>query len=279
MGGYRVHLYCTGTGSPTVMIAGGAFSFDWGLVQPEVAKFTRVCSYDPAGTAWSDPYPALATAHEEIQQPNCEQRVAEIHQLLRRAGISGPYVVVGFSIGGLAARLYSHDYPGEVAGMLIVDHAFIDVGSDTIPIQSPAPDGKGDSPPILISKTPITLGLEDDWNFGRLPPRDQELHRWAISGHPARPTAETAAECMAAVERATNGQTFPFGDKPLIVIQTRNDALNYAKLQSKLMALSRDSQLVTAEDSTHMVIIDRPHVVVSAIRRLVDAVRSGKRLQ
>ncbi|MBV8810988.1 MAG: alpha/beta hydrolase [Acidobacteriaceae bacterium] len=100
-----------------------------------------------------------------------------------------------------------------------------------------------------------------------------------MSNHPARPTAETAAECVAAVERATNGQTFPLGDKPLIVIQTRNDALNYAKLQSKLMALSRDSQLATAEDSTHMVIIDRPDVIVSAIRRVVDAVRTGTRLQ
>ncbi|MBV9500654.1 MAG: alpha/beta hydrolase [Acidobacteriaceae bacterium] len=224
-------------------------------------------------------YPATVTEHQVTQQPNCEQRVTEIHRLLNRAEISGPYVVVGFSLGGVVARLYSHDYPEEVAGMVIIDHAFIDVGSDSTPVESPTPDSKGNSPPVLISKTPITLGIEDDLNFGRLPPRGQELHRWAMSNHPARPTAETAAECVAAVERATNGQTFPLGDKPLIVIQTRNDALNYAKLQSKLMALSRDSQLATAEDSTHMVIIDRPDVIVSAIRRVVDAVRTGTRLQ
>jgi hypothetical protein len=57
VGGYRVHLYCLGQGSPTVMIV-GAFSFDWALVQPQVAKFTRVCTFDPSGTAWSDPVKA-----------------------------------------------------------------------------------------------------------------------------------------------------------------------------------------------------------------------------
>src|SRR5437879_13804502 len=54
VGGYKVHLYCNGTGSRTVVIVGAGYSFDWGLVQPEVAGFTRVCSYDHSGTAWSD---------------------------------------------------------------------------------------------------------------------------------------------------------------------------------------------------------------------------------
>src|SRR5579859_7534694 len=58
VGGYRVHIYCTGTGTPTVIVVGGGFSFDWGLVQPEVAAFTRICTYDPSGTAWSDPFGA-----------------------------------------------------------------------------------------------------------------------------------------------------------------------------------------------------------------------------
>src|ERR1700744_2295844 len=75
VGGYRVHLYCLGQGSPTVMIIGAAFSFDWGLVQPEVAKFTRVCSFDPSGTAWSDPFKGATP-------PTCNQRVDEAHQLV-----------------------------------------------------------------------------------------------------------------------------------------------------------------------------------------------------
>src|SRR5258708_11038720 len=76
VGGYRVHLYCAGTGSPTVMIVGAGFSFDWALVQPEVAKFTRVCTYDVSGTAWSDAGPALT----------CAERIYEVHKVLGKTG-------------------------------------------------------------------------------------------------------------------------------------------------------------------------------------------------
>src|SRR6266481_6385300 len=91
VGGYRVHLYCTGTGSPTVVILGAGYSFDWGLVQPEVAGFTQVCTYDHSGTAWSDPGP----------KDSCPLRVNEVHMALKNAGIVGPYILVGHSLGGL----------------------------------------------------------------------------------------------------------------------------------------------------------------------------------
>lgn len=99
-GGRRVHIYCTGEGSPTVVVASGGFSFDWGLVQPKIAQLARICTYDPAGTAWSDPGPAE-------KAPYCTNRVNELDQVLEKAGIGGPYVLVGYSIGGLIARLYA----------------------------------------------------------------------------------------------------------------------------------------------------------------------------
>ncbi|HEU5021872.1 MAG TPA: alpha/beta hydrolase, partial [Bryobacteraceae bacterium] len=102
-GGYRVHLYCTGAGSPTVVVAGGGFSFDWGLVQPTLSTLTRICTYDPSGTAWSDPFPRNPT-------PTCTDRVAELHEVLHRASVPTPVVLVGFSIGGLYARLYAARY-------------------------------------------------------------------------------------------------------------------------------------------------------------------------
>src|SRR5271163_4732859 len=92
VGGHRVHLYCTGQGSPTVIVVGG-FSFDWDLVQPEIAKLTRICTYDVSGTAWSDPGPAST----------CPERTAEIHALLHNAGIEGPFVFTGHSVGGLVS--------------------------------------------------------------------------------------------------------------------------------------------------------------------------------
>src|SRR5580658_564736 len=81
LGGYRVHLYCTGQGDPTVVVVGGGFSFDWDLVQSEVAKFTKVCTYDVAGTAWSDPHPGSFGT--------CPDRVSEVHELLNTARIGG----------------------------------------------------------------------------------------------------------------------------------------------------------------------------------------------
>src|SRR5215510_2455105 len=192
VGGHRVHLYCTGQGSPTVMIVGGGFSFDWGLVQPEAAKFTRVCTYDPSGTAWSDPGSAWT----------CPERISEVHNLLDKAGIEGPYVLVGLSIGGVVARLYASRYPNQVAGMVIVDHAFIDTRSDTPPApKSPSPQQPYDSPPILLSQTPITWTIEDDPNFRKLPARNRVLHRWAVSlVDYVLPTVPRAAECISEAE-------------------------------------------------------------------------------
>ena len=197
-GGYRVHLYCTGAGSPTVIVVGGAFSFDWGLVQPEVARFTRICTWDPSGTAWSDPSPHV---------PTCANRVSEVHQALISAGVSGRFILVGFSIGALWGRLYAHNYPDEIAGLVLVDHAFVPSNSDA---PSPKPVSSAfsalDSPPILISAETITLGLEDDQNFKKLPQRYQDLHAWAMSKNPVRPGAETVSECSIAFrERHSRG--------------------------------------------------------------------------
>ena len=89
IGGYRVHLNCTGSGSPTVMIVGAGFSFDWALVQLEVAKFATVCTYDVSGAAWRDPGP----------KPDCRGRVNPVHELMRAAQLKAPYVLVGLSLG------------------------------------------------------------------------------------------------------------------------------------------------------------------------------------
>jgi pimeloyl-ACP methyl ester carboxylesterase len=286
VGGYRVHLYCTGVGGPTVMVVGGGFSFDWGLVQPEVARRTRICTYDPSGTAWSDPSPLQRT-------PNCSDRVAEIHEVLRHASVGGPFVIVGFSIGALYGRLYASRYPEDVGGMVIVDHAFIDPDGPSRPPSErradhntqPAPMrgvlsiNDVDTPPSLISQTAIALGIEDDQNFERLPKRNRDLHRWAMSKHPMRPTAETAAECAAEIEKETRGQTYPLGARPLVVISTRNESPSYQRLQSGLLLLTHDGKQTIAEHSTHMVLVDAPEAIITAIDDVITSIRNRAALR
>jgi pimeloyl-ACP methyl ester carboxylesterase len=114
VGGYRLHLNCTGTGTPTVvLLAGmGETSTAWGHVQPAVAGTTRVCSYDREGQGWSDDTPGTQDG---------VQLAADLHTLLDRAGERGPYVLAGHSVGGPYAMTYAAQYPDEVAGLVLLD--------------------------------------------------------------------------------------------------------------------------------------------------------------
>jgi pimeloyl-ACP methyl ester carboxylesterase len=267
VGGYRVHLYCIGQGTPTVVIV-GAFSFDWQLVQPEVAKFTRVCTLDLSGTAWSDPFKITP----EKSTPACSDRVDEIHRLVTKAPIDGPYVLVGFSVGGLWERIYAAEYPDNILGMVIVDHAFQGGGA---PPHAASSSGslRGFSPPALISQAPIAIGFEDSASFSKLPQRDRELHTWALAQHPILVDYEMVADCFSAIERMTGGRPFPLGNMHLVVISTPNEARGYAELQAKLLTLSHNSEHVIAWKSTHMVPIDEPEVITEAIHEVVDGAR------
>ena len=112
--GYQMHIHCTGEGSPTIILdhEGSGSSMDWALIQPKLAKHTRVCAYDRAGFGWSDPSPAPRTM---------EQQVHELHELLQGANEPGPYILVGHSYGARVSRVYAARHPDEVAGMVLMD--------------------------------------------------------------------------------------------------------------------------------------------------------------
>jgi alpha/beta hydrolase fold len=110
IGGYRLHLSCEGTGGTTVVLEYGhqVSYFDWSRVQPEVAKFTRVCFYDRAGYGWSDP-----SARSRVPSVMAD----ELHTLLHAAGEQPPFVLVAHSFGSYNAVMFAHQFPGEVSAL------------------------------------------------------------------------------------------------------------------------------------------------------------------
>jgi pimeloyl-ACP methyl ester carboxylesterase len=114
VGGHSLHINCVGQGSPTVLLDGGSgeWSAQWVRVQQEVSDTTRVCAYDRAGMGWSEMGP---------EPRDAGQIPSELHTLLSKAGIEGPYVLVGHSFGGMYMQMYAARYPDEVAGVALVD--------------------------------------------------------------------------------------------------------------------------------------------------------------
>jgi pimeloyl-ACP methyl ester carboxylesterase len=274
VGGYRVHLHCTGEGSPGVMIAGAAFSFDWELVQREVAKVTRVCTYDPSGTTWSDLFERPARAlGSSAAAPSCGDRVTEIHRVIGKAAMGRRFILVGYSVGALWSRLEAAQYPRGIAGMVIVDQAFLPDEAGPGPSKEIKPAAGRVSAPVLVSQASIELGFEDDANFSKLPQADQEMHRWAVAQRPIAPGETMARECFAGIDRVDGNRANALRDLPLAVVHTGNGSRGYGEMQEKLLGLSRRSREFVAGTSTHMVLIDEPEVVVEAIRETVEAAR------
>lgn len=270
IGGYKLHLLSSGEGSPTVILEAGlgAFSVNWGLVQPQVARFARVCSYDRASYAWSDPGP---------EPRGLRTSVSELHRLLDQARVKPPYVLVGQSWGGRIVRLFAHTYPEEVAGMVLIDT--FSEGTGEVPAEALELDLREEEEKEPAVNLPATLRSAHDWAAARK----------------RQPDITDVNEDPDALIRATvaNGKA-PLGDRPLIVISagrlsySAEDRKAGRSLQEKLRAhvkseaflasLSRNSRFLIARRSFHEVHLYEPDLVTDAIRQVVDAVRSGKKL-
>lgn len=117
IGGRGLNINCAGSGSPAVILESGGGGYGWRKVQPEVAKFTTVCWYDRAGEGWSDPAPTARSSATIVH---------DLQELLQRAPVAGPYVLVGHSIGGEYVRIFTAKFPSEVAGVVLVDSSHPD---------------------------------------------------------------------------------------------------------------------------------------------------------
>src|SRR5215471_14081929 len=198
LGGWQLHIDCTGEASaspPTVILEAGAgdFSVDWSLLQPAVARLARVCSYDRAGSGWSDLGPRPRTMH---------QQVWELHTLLKKAGVNPRLVLVGHSYGGWLVRLYAASYPTEVEGIVLVEagadnpkrfgpdgkvvHAADLATGRPIPaVKSSGPLRESDLGPRILGmiKDSIRQGAPhaNDPPYDKLPADAQRMRAWTVS--------------------------------------------------------------------------------------------------
>src|SRR5262245_57252470 len=259
IGGYRLHLWCTGDGAPAVILdAGlGGTSTGWGFVQPEVARFTRVCSYDRAGMGYSDPGPSPRTA----------RRIAsELAELLTRSGIAGPVVVVGASLAGFNVRVFASDHPERAAGLVLVDASHEDDAHEVPRMARFVP---------LLSNIGVLrlFGVAFGESIESLSPSVRQFAqatRFRAAGYQA--AADEIIHVRESAQEVRNSRrtlTIPV----LVVTGARGAGENWRRLQQDQASLSERGCLIIAQQSGHVVSVDQPEVVVDAIRTVVETAR------
>ena len=262
VGGHRLHLWCTGSGAPAVILESGLGSStaSWGFVQPDVARFTRVCSYDRAGLGYSDPGPSPRTA----------RRIAhELAQLVDRGGVGGSLVLVGASFGGLTVRVFASEHPQRAAGLVLVDATHEDQPHD---VPGLAPFVPLLSTVGLFRVLGVSFGLSPD----SLAPAVQgfaHATRFRTAAHRAAADEIIHIHDTAAEVRATRRKlTIPV----VVVTAGRGSDAAWRDLQRDQAGLSERRCQVIAEESGHAVGLGQPQVVVAAIRGVVEAARGRK---
>jgi pimeloyl-ACP methyl ester carboxylesterase len=273
VGGYKLHIDCSGQGTPAVILDSGLGDsyISWSKVQPQIAKFTQVCSYDRAGLGYSDSSPRPRTSRVMAE---------ELHTLLHNAGIVPPYILVGHSMGGYNVRLFASLYQSEVAGMVLVD--------------SSHPEQEKRFPPALndLDKTwvreqefltfslpfgiPRLLGFCG--NDARVRAADCNFHSYREGLTALKTFPESAAQAAAAgslgdlpLAVLSHDPDLPQPDIPADLVKPMNDA--WEQMQEELAHLSTRGTRTVAKNSSHYIQLDRPDLVVEAVREVVEQAR------
>ena len=271
VGGHKLHINCTGTGSPTVVLEPGlgepSSAMAW--IAPDVATTTRVCVYDRAGRGWSE---SAGTPQDGVQV------ATDLHTLLNGAGEQGPYVLAGHSAGGLYVLNFAQLFPDQVAGVALLD--------SMSPQQYTAIDGWPGfyemyrrASAVMPSLSRLGLGRAIySTAYGDLPAaaRDEERAFWATPRH-ARSVRAEFSQIRTTMTEAQALTTL--GNRPLIVLTAEKDAQGgWFAAQDKLAALSSNSVHRTLANADHdMLTSQQPTAAQSAqaIRDVVNAIRTG----
>ena len=291
VGGYKLHLHCSGNGTPTVVLDTGlglpAASF--GPLQRELAKTTRVCSYDRAGYGFSEPGPLPRTSR---------QAASELHTLLGNAHEEGPFIFVGHSLGGLNVRLYQSIFPHEVAGLILLDAATEEVLNNAVweifnAQFSPIESDLG----LLLGRTMISLGIArlaslfapDMMKSNAFSPEEKQTIRALTVSTKNSNASLDEAHVIKQVFLDAKNSCGHMENTPLAVIaagkieglelitgsKEKAEALTteWIGLQRNLAKLSTNSKFLIAQDSGHGIHFEQPDIVVETAVQMIQELR------
>jgi len=301
VGTHRLHLHCAGEGSPTVVFdaALGASSLSWSLVHPAVARVTRACTYDRAGFGWSEGGPMPRTAG----------RIAdELHRLLQRGEVPGPYVLVGHSYGGLVMRLFASRHAEEIAGLVMIEPAIPEEWAAPTPEQqalinrgvrlcrygaAAARSGVAGLVSLLVKLGAIpaaralvalisrgNLRRDDEGILApiwKLPPEARRIlgRMWTRPRFFEALGSQIEHVCPSANEMLREARN-DLGNLPLTVISSAAPHEHRLAADRALSHQSRQGRHLLAPESGHWVPLDAPQVVIDAIVEIVQQIRTTR---
>jgi pimeloyl-ACP methyl ester carboxylesterase len=296
-GGFRLNLYCMGKGSPTVVFDSGwgDWAPAWSKVQPQIAKWTRACSFDRAGTGFSDPGP----------MPRTSVRIAgELRTALHRAGITGPYILVAAAFGGDNVRTFANLYMSEVAGLVMVDADADDVGpkamqEDSHRAHASIPSDLRECRNAIAEHKPqqtcagqlFFRGLpEAQWST-ELNAKVLEVAQTNLAMYDA---FASEMEQTPADEAWLQQNRRSFGARPIRVLTSGNHGVGHLEskpadtpkhleyeqrntlAQARWLELSSNAKQIFARDSSEYIQFDKPEIVINAIREVYDLARKQR---
>ena len=271
VGGHRLHIDCTGTGSPTVVLEPGlgepSPAMAW--ITAGVTPSTRVCVYDRAGRGWSD---SAGSALDGVQT------ATDLHTLLERAGERGPFVLAGHSAGGIYVLNFARLFPDEVAGVVLLDSMHPEQYTK-VPSWPAFYQGFRRFSAVLPSLSRLGFGhLLYDGAYAGLPERarDEQRSFWSTPRH-SRSVRDEFSRLRTAMAQA--GSLTSLGDRPLAVVTALKDAAGgWSAAQDELADLSTNRVHVVVADATHAALVETEAFAArssQAIVDVVDSIRSG----
>ena len=282
--GYPMHLYCTGQGSPTVLMDSGLGDdfTAWAKVQPALSALTQVCSYDRSGFGWSASRPGVRDA-DHISR--------ELHQLVAAAGIQRPVILMGHSIAGIYMRSYAAHYPGDLAGLVFVDGA-TPLQDDRVPaeLQKIQREQRRKMP---VQKLLIALGWYRLHGMCTSIPSGFEPYAPWIKADSCVPSQVDTIEAELDAEQASGEETIhagPFGALPILIFSrdsrvlpfnwppqvARENAVVWEQMQEEAKGLSSQSRRIIAKGSGHAIQDDRTDLVNREVAIFLEQVRQHR---